>query len=285
MRQNNPISLFSFQDIVTCLTGIMIIVVLVILLQLVETAANITSRAKPNAEYFALRKHYDSLAIEKEHLQRRLAASESDDSEFNGFSLPELRAMKDEEEKSAVQLETTREEAEKQLAADKKRLEESEEQLKYFKEQIAKLSANEEQLAQQRGKLAELLKRSREIADQIERKRRTLGFEFPGVNDRVPLLIECNVWGFRVRKYPDGPVTEFGHSGPDGATTVLDDLIRRLASEDLMRCYPVLLFRPGTLSLQQIILNRLADLKDGMPVGQEPVSADEIIFEEESEKR
>ena len=192
--------------------------------------------------------------------------------------------MKEEEAKNAVQLETTREDAEKQLAADKKRLEESEEQLKYFKEQIAKLSENEEQLAQQRGKLAELLKRSREIADQIERKRRTLGFEFPGVNDRVPLLIECNVWGFRVRKYPDGPVTEFGHPGPDGAATVLDDLIRRLASEDLLRCYPVLLFRPGTLSLQQIILNRLADLKYGMPVGQEPVSAEEIIFEQESEK-
>lgn len=285
MRQNSPISLFSFQDIVTCLTGIMIIVVLVILLQLVETAASIASRAKPNAEYLALRKHYDSLAAEKTLLQSRLAASESDDSEFNGFSLPELRAVKEEEAKNAVQLETRREEAEKQLAADKKRLEESEEQLKYFKEQIAKLSANEEQLAQQRGKLAELQKRSREIADQIERKRRTLGFEFPGVNDRVPLLIECNVWGFRVRKYPDGLVTEFGYPGPDGAATVLDDLIRRLASEDLQRCYPVLLFRPGTLSLQQIILNRLADLKYGMPVGQEPVSADEIIFEEEGEKR
>ena len=32
-KASNPISLFSFQDIITCLTGIMIVVVLVILLR------------------------------------------------------------------------------------------------------------------------------------------------------------------------------------------------------------------------------------------------------------
>ena len=36
MKKDSPISLFSFQDIITCLTGIMIVIVLIILLQLVD---------------------------------------------------------------------------------------------------------------------------------------------------------------------------------------------------------------------------------------------------------
>jgi hypothetical protein len=46
MKKSTPISLFSFQDIITSLTGIMIVVVLIISLQLVESTRAVAAIAK-----------------------------------------------------------------------------------------------------------------------------------------------------------------------------------------------------------------------------------------------
>ena len=54
-NSGTPISLFSFQDIVTSLTGIMVIVILVIVLQLVEATYNYENPKSDNPEYLELK--------------------------------------------------------------------------------------------------------------------------------------------------------------------------------------------------------------------------------------
>ena len=69
MKKSSPISLFSFQDIITCLTGIMIVVVLVILLQLVESTAAVVKRLEMQPEYQVLKAKVKALEAEKKKLE------------------------------------------------------------------------------------------------------------------------------------------------------------------------------------------------------------------------
>ena len=72
MKNSSPISLFSFQDIITSLTGIMIVIVLVILLQLVESTRVAAAHAQMLPEYQALKKVQQELLAKREELKKKI---------------------------------------------------------------------------------------------------------------------------------------------------------------------------------------------------------------------
>ena len=61
---STPISLFSFQDIITSLTGIMVIIILVIVLQLVEATYNYENPKSDNLEYLELKEKQKDLSMQ-----------------------------------------------------------------------------------------------------------------------------------------------------------------------------------------------------------------------------
>ena len=71
-EHGSPISLFSFQDIVTSLTGIMIIVILVIALQMIETMQEALHDPPPTKEYSELQQRINDL-------RSKLATLKNDD--------------------------------------------------------------------------------------------------------------------------------------------------------------------------------------------------------------
>jgi hypothetical protein len=96
MKKDTPISLFSFQDIITCLTGIMIVVVLIILLQLVEAMTKHAAASPLAEEVKELRQREKELAAVRDSL---LSSGESIDEEvrqYAAFSAEELKMMLEE---------------------------------------------------------------------------------------------------------------------------------------------------------------------------------------------
>ena len=93
MKHSSPISLFSFQDIITSLTGILIVIVLIIALELVETMATVAARSELLPDYLCLKQKAAELSDTKTALQQSLASNDSPQGPFADLSLPELRDL------------------------------------------------------------------------------------------------------------------------------------------------------------------------------------------------
>ena len=116
------------------------------------------------------------------------------------------------------------------------------------------------------------------ISSMIQRKSKMLRFEFSGFDTQVPLLIECNNWGFRCKRYPDGDLVTIGTPQSGSLPTHLPALQKWLKSHDINNSYPVLLFRDTSLSFHQKLSYALFEIYHKKCWGQELVGQHEEIF-------
>ena len=273
MKKSSPISLFSFQDIITCLTGIMIVVVLVILLQLVESTAAVVKRLEMQPEYQVLKAKVKALEAEKKKVANSVKSGEKEAAGYAKLSLPELEQQLREElngrDALLRQLEMLRQnnqlqEERLQLAA--QNFTRLQQQLKQLQQDKSGIAAVQKELQQQQ-KEQSLLKRK--IAD----KRKSLRIQIRGASDLTPLLVECNGWGFRCKVHPDGAVNTFGTPGSGSASSQCGALKSWLQSQR-GDTFVVLLFRPASLAFYNDIMAAL----EGRRVGKELIDGKEEIF-------
>lgn len=288
-EHENPISLFSFQDIVTSLTGIMIIVILVIVLQLVETVSESAHKIAPDAEYLACLTEIEQMKAEKESLLEQTVQLSPETKELLLLSTFELNNLLIKENNLL-----TLQQPEQQLLQHKNEL---------LTEQLADLNQdieqNQEQLRQAR-KEAEELKASLQIIEKLEedatklltrieeRQRaqnalqlkiterpRKLVFSFIGHMERIPLLVECSQEGFRAQCYGQSQVHDFRSQSEH---LNMRNLQKWLKTYDLKKHYPVLLFREDTFKKHAYIENQILELSSNLLLGREPIGMDWEVF-------
>ena len=279
MKKSSPISLFSFQDIITCLTGIMIVIVLIILLQLVD-AMNRVKEASPlrdevkrlEAVERKLKKERDALkAPQNDELDPRLE-------KFAKMSVEELQTLCNITTSSITNLqrmeEEYRKEAERLLAASV----ESSKKLAKLRKELKELNAEERSIMAAFAKLSDLRKKRQNMQNTVRRKRKTLRLEFAGSITGTPVIVECNYWGFRLRKHPDGKIETVGNPSNGNLKDNISALCQRLKNGDMKDSYPVFLVReeafPFTSELREKVES--ASLKNGY--GFELVSDREEVF-------
>ena len=278
MKNSSPISLFSFQDIITSLTGIMIVIVLVILLQLVESTRVAAAHAQMLPEYQALKKVPQELLAKREELKKKIAAAEKSADELSERSVAELEYLIRAEEEFAKTLNKKIPELEKQLStltlANAQRSRRCDE----LKKELHQVSKSWNEIRELQARLVELRERQKNISKMIRRKSKMLRFEFSGYEDKTPLLIECNEWGFRCRRYPDGEVVTFGTPGKGSLPKQLGKLDSWIRQQGSSQCYPVLLFREHSLVYFENIRRRIFNIYMKQAWGQELVGSNEEIF-------
>ena len=98
MKKSTPISLFSFQDIITSLTGIMIVVVLIISLQLVESARAVAAIAQMRPEYEMLQKTYKQLLEKRKSLAEKIVSNAEAADKYAKYSAAEIKQIIEENE-------------------------------------------------------------------------------------------------------------------------------------------------------------------------------------------
>ncbi len=288
-ERGTPISLFSFQDIVTSLTGIMVIVILVIVLQLAEARYDYENPKSNNSEYLEMK------AKMKELTERLRQLKEI------GEEIPEaLRAYVNTSTEAIDSQLQTEEKATAAMSAEKERNEKEKVTMKLTLEQLRELlrtvNAEKKEKEQKRHDVDERLETAEkdDTVQTLERQLQTLQlenerlknniritadrveFSFVGVMSRQPILIECTKNGFRAQVYKSGDaVREFKRGG---LNSNISSLVAWLRTQDLKRCYPVLLLRENFFSHLDDLLHELYRIDKDIVLGIEPLDDKVKVF-------
>ena len=288
-ERGTPISLFSFQDIVTSLTGVMVIVILVIVLQLAEARFNYENPKSDNPEYLELKAKMKELT---ERLRQMREAGEEIPEEYKAYLYSPVEAIElqlQEMEESTSRMNDEKEQNEKEKVTMTLSLRQLKELLKATetektekekrKEEVnAKLAEAEKDNTAQtlENQLQTLQQESERLKNDIRIAAEKVEFSFVGVMSRQPILIECMENGFRAQVYKSGqPIKEFKGGGMH---TNISDLVSWLRSQDLKKSYPLLLLRKGFFPYVDELLLALYRVDEDMVLGQEPLDDKVKVF-------
>lgn len=252
----------------------MIVIVLIIILQLVESTAAVAMKAKLEPEYLAMKEKIAALEKRKNALQEGVTGEERVLSEK---SEEDLKKILEHEKQYADMLKKQFRDLSKKQTSLLAKSESLKEEIEQTKMAAAELKKNEKEIQEMQSRCQELAEQNENCKAQIEAKKKKLQFEFEGTNDKIPLLIECNSWGFRCKKHPDGAVTFIGkENGFSSCKDLIPELSRWCRKHNLDRCYPVFLFKESSLPFYDDIIGMT--LTWNITIGKEPVASDAECF-------
>ena len=285
---STPISLFSFQDIVTSLTGIMVIIILVIVLQLIEATYNYENPKSDNLEYLELKEKQRELSMQiqkvknmgeeiPEELKEYIHVSQEVVDEQIKQVQNAISMMKSEMEKNNQDLVDMSDSWEQRKKLLTEVLEETKKETvnkNVVDDEMKKVEEDKDILALERRlqalqQEANHLKNNIDIPDKLE-------FSFEGVMTRQPILIECLGDGFRAQVYKDGEEVQNFMDGTFDSN--LHSLIAWLKGNDLKKCYPVLLLREKAFSRLDRIQLEMFKFDRNLVLGKEPLDDKVKVF-------
>jgi hypothetical protein len=278
MKNSTPISLFSFQDIITSLTGIMIVVVLIISLQLVESSQAVAAIAKLRPEYDVLKKAYQQQLEKRKNLEKKIVSKAEAAEKYAKYSLEEINKIINEEEVFSGVLNEKKIKAEKALSDVVRQNAQRKVRIEQLKKELKDLSRHKDEIKELQAEMLALQKEQANISSLIQRKSKKLRFEFAGLDNQTPLLIECNAWGFRCKRYPDGEVVTFGNPDSGSLPKQLAALEKWINDNGISESYPVLLYREESAVYYERIVQTLFKIYRKKSWGSELVGQHEEIF-------
>ena len=192
--EQQPFSLFSFQDIITCVTGIMLFIVLMFTLQLiVKKVASAADQENDAGRIEHMQQQLAEMANEKQQLLEWLNRSRAtvmkslnlDTSELPG----KISRLKTHVERLEIKMEETRRETEK-----------SEKEANDTEQALARKEAKLDELKKKQTELADTQADNRseidEIREKIEAKMReaanVIDVNASRLNGKKPIIIECS---------------------------------------------------------------------------------------------
>lgn len=286
-KSDVPISLFSFQDIVTSLTGIMVIVILVIALQMMETTQEL-ERQPEDPEWQELLEENQRLQAtlaalksgqmpddspEAEEFQLLLAMDEAEVEALLADARHQLQASLDELAQAEAMCEQAAAELADLTASSAAVRDDAREQLEILKAQMQQLAEEldnlEEEIAALREQVRVLELAKVDLEGQGEMKAKKLNFAFTGSRNYTPILVEC-LGGNRFKGgvYLSKDVMDF---------TSLEALCRWLGRFDTAQYYPVLLIRKNAFADEGEIVAAVE--KTVMRLGKDPIPNDVEVFQ------
>ena len=256
----------------------MIVIVLIILLQLVEATVGQHSNTADNKRLQELREQEKQLLVYQEELAKEIPQDvDMNDVTYSEYTVEELEML-------IRQAAEKQRELEAQIAMLKAGIEKIDdlEPLKNLeaelRKELAEFQKDQHRLLELRAQAAALKKQQQETREAIETKRKSVRFELSGSRNVQPVIIECNTWGFRVQKYPDGEVVTFG-SKSTRLPENISAMVAYVQKFDRTKYYPLLFFRDKTLKYDEAI--QIAFYKKfgyNLNIGKELLGADEECF-------
>ncbi len=280
MKKGSPISLFSFQDIITCLTGIMIVIVLIILLQLVEATVGVQVNSGDKKRLEELKQLEKELIMYQENVSAEMPDDEAmEDVAYSEYTAEELRTqLEDAKVEYRGLMNSISALKAKIQSIDLKDLQNEKKNL-YTKLSEDQKKSHQLQLLQD--KIADAGKKAEELRNKIEKKKKNMRFEIKGSRDVDPIIIECNSWGFRIQKYPDGKVITIGERSSQ-LPLHIPAMVKHVQTFDRNKYYPLLLFREEALKHSEAIMDEFYNAFGyNVSVGKELLKADEECFYDE----
>lgn len=266
----SPISLFSFQDIITCLTGIMLFFVLILAIKLLEVTKMLEQQSPYRAEIAEWRERNELLKRQLREMtedirsiRRRLAGAKREDRATLSIAkfrlereLKELkrRALRSREALKAKEAEKLRRESrKKQLERESEELKRAEDKLRSVKRQNRDYRENIER-----------------IRGEIRKRRHSVDITVDGDTDKSPVVLECSRDRIRIVELPGKKTTVIARKGPF-ASEMVEELCRSLGKYPPQKYYFALLIKPSAAEYARYLERRLAKSRPGIEMGSEPI--------------
>ena len=262
-KDDSPaISLFSFQDIITSITGIMFLVVIMLMIFLFESKPKSsddpeTAKMKKSvaAEITALQKSLDELKKEEERQKKALE-------ELMKMSPEKIAARKRELEKKYAQ-----------VAQNLLKLQQEQNEMRLFIQNAAenirtmqaKLAVDKEQLAKETLESAENKKNLENLKKQLEEVKKAATFSVENSSDKNFILAEFGKDGFMVKDFSaqvDHDLRIPGASADEHIDKFIDWVSTRDKNSELVS----VIIGPANLKHWNEIANRLKKLSFGYGV-------------------
>ncbi|MBQ4328507.1 MAG: hypothetical protein IJC27_02150 [Lentisphaeria bacterium] len=262
-KDDSPaISLFSFQDIITSITGIMFLVVIMLMIFLFESKPKSsddpeTAKMKKSvaAEITALQKSLDELKKEEERQKKALE-------ELMKMSPEKIAARKRELEKKYAQ-----------VAQNLLKLQQEQNEMRLFIQNAAenirtmqeKLAVDKEQLAKETLESAENKKNLENLKKQLEEVKKAATFSVESSSDKNFILAEFGKDGFMVKDFSaqvDHDLRIPGASADEHIDKFIDWVSTRDKNSELVS----VIIGPANLKHWNEIANRLKKLSFGYGV-------------------
>lgn len=270
-NHDSPISLFSFQDIITCLTGIMLFLLLILAIRIMEIKENDAQKSPHRAEIGELRKSRD-------RQKRQLADMERDADRYR-TRLNKVRRL----DRTALLFEKTKLERELKkrnarieklgTQADELRRRRLAEESRGDRLRRARHSAEKElkSLDEAERRNRELRKHREKIRDEIARRRRTLRINVPQGSSKKPLVLECSRDQVRIVDIRGGRSEVIRRASPF-LPSLANDLWTRLKKDyDIREFYFAVLIKPSAAPYAEYMqVNWLKNVPDS-EFGFEPI--------------
>ena len=272
-----PVSLFSFQDIVTTLIGIMILFVLLLSLELMETTRTFERNSPVMEELKQLRERRRSLEARSEEMSRRLETLANELDAVGEMSEAEMRY---ESGRLRQRIATAR----ATVAEVDRRLLQAREAQTQSATEAESLSRREQELEERRREAREVQSRGEalrvenlRLREEIRKKRNAVSIEFEGDRNTEPILVECGAEGFRWKKFSSPEVHGIRFSG-ETVTDEIGELLTQLGRYPASGCYILFLIKPGGASYAEYLFREFSRRLPTYGYGMDPLLEKEFCF-------
>lgn len=272
MFRNNesPISLFSFQDIVTCLTGIMLFFLLILVIRIMEITKRLEEQSPYRAELEELQKQNALLKKQRQEILR-------DVDEYR-------RRIRDAGKKDPASLSIAKFQLERRTRELKRETDDLQKRKDLREEQKLREERRRKLLSQKQRRIRETAdtlgrierqndafrESAKKLREEIRKRKRTVNVSVSGKTNKKPVALECSGDAIRIIEFNPKSVTVIRRNSPfftDMANAAAAGLKKYPRSE----YYFVLLIKPSAASYSEYLMRLLEREYSGADVGSEPI--------------
>ena len=272
MFKNNepPISLFSFQDIITCLTGIMLFFLLILVIRIMEITKQLEEQSPYRAELTELQKQNALLKKQQQEISRDIDEYRKRirDAKKNDPASLSIAKFQLERRTRELKRETDDLQKRKDLREEQKRREEQRrKQLAQKRRRLQETVASLDRIEQQNNSYRE---RAKELRDEIRKRKRTVNISVSGRTNKKPVALECSGDAIRIIEFDPKNVTVIRRTAPF-FTEMANAAAAGLKKYPRSEYYFVLLIKPSAAGYAEYLTHLIEKEYSGADIGSEPI--------------
>ncbi|MBO4648794.1 MAG: hypothetical protein J5806_11635 [Lentisphaeria bacterium] len=274
-----PVSLFSFQDIITSLTGIMIFFLLLLSLIILELTQK-TQEESPVARELAqvkmknevLKKQISEISSDIRDYRKRIQVAQTRDE--SALILERYRL-----EKQLTELKSQKTSLDRELKETREKYAVSEKRNQKLQQQQKELEQKEQQCKEMTSKIKQKKKQVSDTRKMIEKRRQEVQVTIDSSIDKIPVLIDCSMDKICIIDSQKKTRQVFTRKTPI-LSSIVGEAVAHLQQFPPHKYYFVFMVKPSAVNYIRFFITALREKVRNPSIGVEPILEHEGVFYE-----
>ena len=272
-----PVSLFSFQDIITTLTGIMLLFLLVMALIMIQVNSELQKNSPVYEQLQQARKENNALKADITQTEQEISSLRKRKRELQKRDNAQLKLEKFTLEQQVKQQKHDLEVLKKKIAEQQKKKENLNRRQQELARQHSELEQKKKDLDTIKKRIDVQKDQGKELHRKIKAKRNSITITTGSDTNKQPLVIECSGDFIRVIPKDKTRIRKFERRTPVSSDMVKESM-RYIRTFPASMNYYILLIKPSAVPYSNFILKKLRGTFPKMEYGMEPILENEELF-------